>query len=72
MDELFIHFQNPNFPILCSMFDACDPGHTRGCSDYFEDQLLQMLENTSDIEKKALIEKELSILKTVSWVEVHD
>lgn len=63
---LVIHAEKDKdkYPFLCSMYDPCDPGHTEGVSDYFIDQLTDMI----TLENKEAIMKEIK--KVVQYDEI--
>jgi len=55
-----------NWPVLYNMYDASDPEHTFGSSDYFIDQMEELLE-------EAETEKDIQeIKKTISFLEKYD
>lgn len=51
---LSVRSNKENYPFLCSMYDPCDPGHTRGVTDYFVDSLTDMIneENKHEVMKE--------------------
>lgn len=58
-DILYVDVNSTDLVNLASMFDPSDPGHTRGDSDYFIDQLTEMIierpEDRTEIMKEILI-----------------
>ncbi len=56
------------YPFLCSMYDPCDPGHTRGVSDYFIDQLTDMI----TLENKAEVMKEIRLVFQYGEIIIQD
>lgn len=54
--------QKDNFPFLCSMYDPCDPNHTRGDTDYFIDQLTDMITNENKVE----------VMKEIKYIFQYD
>lgn len=57
------------YPFLISMYDSSDPDHTRGSSDYFADQLAEMI--IDNPENKAAIMKEMLIIIKFDEVEIR-
>ncbi len=59
VDTEYISLHDSRFPFIISMYDPCDPGHTRGIPDYFADQINIAIMNGGDKDaleaEKALI-----------------
>jgi len=58
------------YPFISSMYDPTDPGHTRGPSDYFVDQLFEIIEEHTE-EEQAQIRKEIQFISMYSNVEIY-
>jgi len=65
------NFDNDRYPNLISMYDPSDPDHTVGDSDYFEDQLDEMLlEAETNVEKDSILREKQS-LSSYDRVIIH-
>lgn len=56
------------YPFLCSMYDPCDPGHTKGVTDYFIDSLTDMITE----ENKAEVMKEIKAIFPYESIIISD
>jgi len=58
-------------PILFNMYDESDPGHTFGCSEYFIEQLEEMLEEAETEKDRETILKEIEFVSKYEDIEIY-
>lgn len=59
-----------NFPFLCSMYDAGDPEHTIGDSEYFIEQINEAIQECEDNEYLLKLINQLAIVNDYSRIIV--
>jgi len=60
-----------SWPILYSMYDASDPEHTFGCSDYFIEQMEDFLNDAKTEEEIQEIKRTISFLEQYDEIEIY-
>jgi len=59
------------YPILYHMYDPCDIEHTMGSSDYFLDQLEELLSESESVEDIKEIEKTIEFVSSFEEIEIY-